>query len=448
MKYVINQVAEEIEMDRQTIKKKEHGQAIILIALAMVVLLGFTALAIDGGMLYSDRRHAQNAADAAALSGALQKANNQSNDVILNAIYASASGNGYSGSQVSGAVSGPFQDPISGKYYLVTAEITATTKANFAQFVYKGPLQNHVKAVARVFVSQPAMPGYAIVAMGDCTSEGGHLAMINGGGNSGSVETYQGGIFLNAPENAANRCSIDPPSATYAPGIIAHDGAHIASVGSVDYAGQPKVLPNPIDINLNMNERISDPLADLAEPQCTHKGSVSGGVFSPGTYGRAGEPDIKPGTYLPGIYCIYGDVHISGSGVIQGDGVVFYFVNGGLNYTGNAGMTISAPNASNCLGTEGDPTASCTYKGIAVFMARSNTSTFEVRGNGGDAVHGLIYGLNATVQARGGGVTPDETSVVGQIIAKRVYGDGNGSFDVTYNENSTFIKKPSISLWK
>ncbi|MGB9641068.1 MAG: pilus assembly protein TadG-related protein, partial [Anaerolineales bacterium] len=171
-------------MREKRMLKQEKGQAIVLIALAMVVLLGFTALAIDGGMLYSDRRHAQNAADAAALAGALQKANNQTNAVILQAIADSASGNGYSGNQVSGNVSGPFQD-LFGKYYLVTAEITATTKANFAQFVYKGPLQNHVQAVARVYVSQPALPGNAIIAMGDCTTEGGHLATINGGGNSG-----------------------------------------------------------------------------------------------------------------------------------------------------------------------------------------------------------------------------------------------------------------------
>ncbi len=111
-------------------------------------------------------------------------------------------------------------------------------------------------------------------------------------------------------------------------------------------------------------------------------------------------------------------------------------------------MRITVTNASNCLGSVGDPTASCTYKGIAVFMARSNTSTFEVRGNGGDAIVGLIYGINAVVQARGGGTNPDETTVVGQIIAKRVYGNGNGSFKVTYNENNTFWRQPTLSLEK
>jgi uncharacterized membrane protein len=50
--------------------RSERGQALILLAVSLVVLLGFTALAIDGSLLYSDRRQLQTAADAAALAGA------------------------------------------------------------------------------------------------------------------------------------------------------------------------------------------------------------------------------------------------------------------------------------------------------------------------------------------------------------------------------------------
>ena len=52
-------------------KRTEKGQALIIIALAAVVLFGFAALAIDGSTAFSDRRHAQNSADTAALAGAL-----------------------------------------------------------------------------------------------------------------------------------------------------------------------------------------------------------------------------------------------------------------------------------------------------------------------------------------------------------------------------------------
>src|SRR5688500_809227 len=55
------------------IKASEKGQALILITLAAIGLFGFAALAIDGSAVFSDRRHAQNAADTAALDAALAK---------------------------------------------------------------------------------------------------------------------------------------------------------------------------------------------------------------------------------------------------------------------------------------------------------------------------------------------------------------------------------------
>jgi uncharacterized membrane protein len=51
-------------------ESSEYGQALVLIALAFVVLIGFAALAIDGGMTYSNRRIAQAASDSASLAGA------------------------------------------------------------------------------------------------------------------------------------------------------------------------------------------------------------------------------------------------------------------------------------------------------------------------------------------------------------------------------------------
>lgn len=52
------------------ILRKEDGQSLVLFALFMLVLLGFAALVIDAGVLFSTRSQLQNAADAAALAGA------------------------------------------------------------------------------------------------------------------------------------------------------------------------------------------------------------------------------------------------------------------------------------------------------------------------------------------------------------------------------------------
>ncbi len=49
--------------------REEKGQAIVLVAVALLALLAMAGLAIDGGQLLAQRRAAQNAADAAALAG-------------------------------------------------------------------------------------------------------------------------------------------------------------------------------------------------------------------------------------------------------------------------------------------------------------------------------------------------------------------------------------------
>ena len=50
--------------------KRQRAQTMVLVALMLTVLLGFLALALDGGNAYLQRRRMQNAADAGALAGA------------------------------------------------------------------------------------------------------------------------------------------------------------------------------------------------------------------------------------------------------------------------------------------------------------------------------------------------------------------------------------------
>ncbi len=51
-------------------RKAESGYILVTVAILLIVLLGFTALAVDVGMLYASRTQSQRAADAAALAGA------------------------------------------------------------------------------------------------------------------------------------------------------------------------------------------------------------------------------------------------------------------------------------------------------------------------------------------------------------------------------------------
>ncbi|WP_258802870.1 TadE/TadG family type IV pilus assembly protein [Pseudarthrobacter sp. NS4] len=49
-------------------KEQEQGAAAVLVALSMVVLLGFSALAVDVGAMYAEKAQLQNGADATALA--------------------------------------------------------------------------------------------------------------------------------------------------------------------------------------------------------------------------------------------------------------------------------------------------------------------------------------------------------------------------------------------
>src|SRR5215831_3089767 len=51
-------------------RRAERGQALVVVALLMTVLLGLLGLVIDSGYAYSERRQIQNAADSSALNGA------------------------------------------------------------------------------------------------------------------------------------------------------------------------------------------------------------------------------------------------------------------------------------------------------------------------------------------------------------------------------------------
>ncbi len=65
---------------------KEAGQAIVLVALMMTGLVAVVGLVTDGGLVFSQRRDLQNAADAAALAGAMQideNAYRASGEVVL-----------------------------------------------------------------------------------------------------------------------------------------------------------------------------------------------------------------------------------------------------------------------------------------------------------------------------------------------------------------------------
>jgi hypothetical protein len=73
---------------------EERGQSLVIVVLAMVGLIAFLALVIDGGMAFAARRQMQNAADAAALAGTRELRDGGDEAGILAAVHTYAQLNG------------------------------------------------------------------------------------------------------------------------------------------------------------------------------------------------------------------------------------------------------------------------------------------------------------------------------------------------------------------
>ena len=82
---------------RRSLAGDERGAVLVHVALAMLALIAFSALAIDYGALLVSRRQAQNAADAAALAGALSLAFDDPDDIPRAQAAAAAAGDGEPG---------------------------------------------------------------------------------------------------------------------------------------------------------------------------------------------------------------------------------------------------------------------------------------------------------------------------------------------------------------
>ena len=53
--------------------KNEEGSVVVIVAVMMTVFMGFAAIVIDAGFMYGQKRALQNAADAGALAGAMER---------------------------------------------------------------------------------------------------------------------------------------------------------------------------------------------------------------------------------------------------------------------------------------------------------------------------------------------------------------------------------------
>ena len=80
---------------KPTQRPRERGQMLALFAICLVAIIGMTGLVIDGGLTMVQRRDQQNVADAAAMAGAYDFANNGNSASAIAQAQANAAANGF-----------------------------------------------------------------------------------------------------------------------------------------------------------------------------------------------------------------------------------------------------------------------------------------------------------------------------------------------------------------
>ncbi|HET7011815.1 MAG TPA: Tad domain-containing protein [Anaerolineales bacterium] len=384
----------------------ESGQALVLLALAFVILLASAGLAIDGGMMYTERRRAQNAADAASMAGAYAMLNS-GNPVVL--AYARALDNGYNNDQVENWVEvywPPIHGPTTGDWNHIEVVIRARVDAVFSHLVFPGPLENTVTAIARARppTAEPLVDGQALVGLAPhgCSvvwSHGTNLSLIEGSG-----------IFVN---------SDDPDCAMVANGgneLNVADG-NIYVVGGWEIGNNTTVTPLPIA----GVDQVSMP--EVEPPTCSGSATVDP-VLGTMTPGNITNIEINNGnwTLAPGIYCIEDDLRFNG-GSITAEDVMFYVQTGTISWSGNATLHLDAPDDG-------------PWAGMLVYQNANDTNRATLNGGSNSYIQGTIFIPGAEVQING---TGGANGLHSQVVAYKVDLSGTADLHIVYVPEEQFL---------
>ncbi len=423
---------------------RRRGMVAVQVVLMLSMLVGVVALTVDGGMLISERRHVQAAADAAALAGAVDLFKNYQTGAGLD-LTGSASGvasatatANYAGdpSNLSMTIHIP---PTSAQtsYYnnrpgYVEVDLTYNQARGFSAIWGSSRIPVHAHAIAR---GQWTPADFAILTL---TPTGVGIS-VSGGGN---VQASGGSIFVDSNDATAMKSS----------GGSTVSATSINVVGGV--AGGGTMSPTP---TTNVTP-IQDPLMALAAPPPPSAGAYtkialgSGNfkyTFSPGSYDGNGGPTIPKlsagdvavfkqasTNSAGGIYYLYNGLNSTGATIsmdpLTSGGLMFY--NAGTS--SSQGLAISGNSSGSVAlsGLDGTVSSTLAYKGLVYFQARGATEDVSISGNGSFVIEGTIYAPSAALKITGNTSVPP--SIIGsQYIAASLVVGGSGTVLVDHKNS-------------
>ena len=403
---------------------QENGQILVIGALLATALLGLVGLIVDGGLLYAERRQAQNGADEAALAAAFELWYGGSDEDAIVASFENAAANGFdnaSGNTVTVNIP-PTAGEHAGDPDFVEVVVSAEPTTFFIHALTPGGLVQGRGVAGIVPVPHP----YALIILDEHACE----AYLQSG--AASLTIAGGDLMVNSD------CQSDALKVS-ASGDLTVDGT-IEVHGGYEIGGSGTVSPDPTTVGWT----VPDPLADVPPPPLGAPAPGSTGTAaSPETWshGSGGDLTLQPGTFYggfsancsctvtmeAGIYVMAGGGFTkTGSTRFVGDGVMIYVTDNPTNPTGDGEPLPFTLGGSGGLALS--PPTSGLYQGISLWQGAAIDDRFKIRGSV-DLLSGVIYAPTAELDISGSGSTGSV-----QIIVSKFYIHGGQPLDITFGE--------------
>jgi hypothetical protein len=384
----------------ETKNRSEKGQALILIAFAIMGIVALVALGMDSAQTFVDRRHAQNAVDAAALASAFAWSNSQN---YVDRGITMLAANGYDGNNTvirnvtAADTNKNCPDGTTGKIF--TVELKTVVNMWFAQILGVKQINNTVTAVSISCkgpkVRQPLYPGNSVVSLSkaSCNGASSKSLLVNG---SGQLQVWGGGMFSNSTDpncvkitaNTQIKPSESDPKFCSPLSMAAPSGT-LSGVQYQDNCG-PTVYNRPS----------VDPPDDILVSCPTVEKTATGATATPGTYTGTFPNTV---THLePGLYCLKGQFKMNNNQKLSGTGVTIVLLESGVHWNGSMELDLRAPTYMNTPNNQ-QALANGAISGLLIYSPMSNPSNPDVASQkGGMELNGSgnVY-LQGTVLAPG-----------------------------------------------
>ncbi len=395
----------------------DRGQALIFIVFAIIGLVGITALAVDGGNAYSDRRRAQNAADSAALAGALARINGE---VWPKVVYGVASTNGYNNNGTTNTVE-VHSPPISGAYKgnleYIQVRIISHVRTYFASVVGMAVISNTVEAVARSkpSVYGPLFDGNAVVSLAPASDCFNHKAFYLHA--EATLDITGGGVFVNSNNPT---CALIQQGE----GSIRINDLHTIQVVGGSSVQKPKLLtpyPPVTGGPMPYPPPIIMPKVGCGQKEATV--SPDGHSMTAGNWGPDDFPPIGVTGLSNGVYCLDGDFVLLGNRSLSGGNVLIYMKKGQLRFSGASVVNLTAPHAGQ-------------YDGLLIYQPIDNKNPMILNAAETSVIQGTILAPGADIRIKG---NDSKYGFHSQIIGYTIDVDGDSNVIVKYVDKDNFF---------